>query len=285
MIQKSKWLSYIHTGKALDLGEEFTSCVEQGEEVDTCTVRWEENQFHVARGSFKKQKVSRPIVACIKWRLRFVEKMDPHSKLNRTINGLRESLTSPDRTQGSTLSLDPLLVDKVVGAKKLYFLSTFKILLLLYLFLFRLTSTWAPSPLTSPTWRRGLHHIVKANLFSFLQFRHFRTLCPIKTFGKLPSLANFFSGKGDEKLWTAVNACRSGEQVHLTQQTQMEKKVPLMGVGEMTWEGDIVSANITSTQKVGYQLVRAKARDVLTLLTTGWNENASWSCIKIWISI
>ena len=55
----------------------------------------------------------------------------------------------------------------------------------------------------------------------------------------------------------------------------MEKKVHLMGVGEMTWEGDIVSANITSTQKVGYQLVRAKARDVLTLLTTGWNENAS----------
>ena len=63
---------------------------------------------------FQKTKVS-PIVVCIKWRLRFVEKMDPHSKLNRTINGLRESLTSPDGTQGSTLSLDPLLVDKVVG--------------------------------------------------------------------------------------------------------------------------------------------------------------------------
>ena len=55
---KMNWteLSHIHFGKALDLGEEFTSCVEQGEEVDTCTVRWEENQFHVARGSFKKQK-------------------------------------------------------------------------------------------------------------------------------------------------------------------------------------------------------------------------------------
>ena len=120
MIQKSKWLSYIHTGKALDLGEEFTSCVEQGEEVDTCTVRWEENQFHVARGSFKKQNISRPIVVCIKWRLRFVEKMRPHSKLNRTINGLRESLTSPDGTQGSTLSLDPLLVDKVVGGWRMF---------------------------------------------------------------------------------------------------------------------------------------------------------------------
>ena len=69
---------------------------------------------------FQKTKVSRPIVVCIKWRLRFVEKMHPHSKLNRTINGLRESLTSPDGTQGSTLSLDPLLVDKVVGGWRLF---------------------------------------------------------------------------------------------------------------------------------------------------------------------
>ena len=69
---------------------------------------------------FQKTKVSGPIVVCIKWRLRFVEKMHPHPKLNRTINGLRESLTSPDGTQGSTLSLDPLLVDKVVGGWRLF---------------------------------------------------------------------------------------------------------------------------------------------------------------------
>ena len=54
----------------------------------------------------------------------------------------------------------------------------------------------------------------------------------------------------------------------------MEKKVTLLGVGDIICEG-FCFCFITSTQKVGYQLVRAKARDVLTLLTTGWNENAS----------
>merc|ERR1712156_113673 len=54
--------------EALDLGEEFTSCVKQGEEVDVCTVR--------------------------------------------TINGLRESLSS-DEIKDPRLSLDPLLVDEI----------------------------------------------------------------------------------------------------------------------------------------------------------------------------
>merc|ERR1712080_525193 len=54
--------------KALNLGQELTTCVEQGEEVDVCTVR--------------------------------------------TINGLRESLSSDEITD-PRLSLDPLLVDEI----------------------------------------------------------------------------------------------------------------------------------------------------------------------------
>ena len=42
-----------------------------------------------------------------------LQKVHSGSKLCRTINGLRESLSS-DATQGSKLSLDPLLVDKVM---------------------------------------------------------------------------------------------------------------------------------------------------------------------------
>ena len=42
-----------------------------------------------------------------------LQKVHPDLILCRTINGLRESLSSDEATQGSKLSLDPLLVDKV----------------------------------------------------------------------------------------------------------------------------------------------------------------------------
>ena len=86
--------------------------------------------------------------------------------------------------------------------KRLYFVNTIKILTLLHLFLFRLTSTWAPSPLTSPTWRQGLHCIVKAKLFSF--FCSLVTL-PNQNIWKTSQLGKFLLREGG---WKTSNCCQ-----------------------------------------------------------------------------